>query len=244
MPLIEPTAHHVHLNAQNASEAANWYARHLGGSRHSGPGLEVLQIAQGPPLLFNEAAPSGPSQGTVADHLGVSVSKLEPVLEAMCADSGTFLNGPRVVGEGELKIAFLDDPFGCRLELMEDHDLYGAHHVHWLAPDPLAAAHALQEVIGGTVKQYNNMLPGLDLKTFWVLFRESTDALEPTVGRALDHIGLQITGLDQACETLEGASIQVLERGTRGGFHTAFFETTGGARIELIEPESPVNKAC
>jgi catechol 2,3-dioxygenase-like lactoylglutathione lyase family enzyme len=50
---------------------------------------------------------------------------------------------------GLFKLAFVQDPFGIKLELVEDAELLGFHHIHLRVPDPEAALAWYVQMFGG-----------------------------------------------------------------------------------------------
>ena len=50
---------------------------------------------------------------------------------------------------GLFKLAFVEDPWGTRIEVVQDPELLGLHHIHMRAPDPEEVFGWLQAKLGG-----------------------------------------------------------------------------------------------
>ena len=125
------------LNATEPDAAADWYAQHFGGELLDGDGGAVARFRAGrgtADLHWRGAEAPGPSIGTGLDHTGWSVDDLDEVHAALLADGATEFWTPRHFGPARLYISFVTDPWGAKIELLEDKDHPGFHHVHILGP--------------------------------------------------------------------------------------------------------------
>jgi hypothetical protein len=73
-------------------------------------------------------------------------------------------------------------------------------------------------------------------------FNKAAEAQLPTKGRAIDHFGLEVKGIEAFCEKLSGAGVKFetalhIVPGT--GVKSAFIVDPAGARIELTEGLPP-----
>jgi catechol 2,3-dioxygenase-like lactoylglutathione lyase family enzyme len=227
--------HHLHLTAPDPAAAADWYATQLGGSRRS-YGEYELAVFDGHFFTWYRGDDAERSHGSALDHFGWSVRDLEATMERLVAAGATALDGPRTVGEAQLKISFLDDPWGAKLELLEDSDLLGFHHVHVVVPEPETERGWWRERFGGETAEFKGLVPGLRHARHWMLFRQSADASAPTAGRAIDHLGLRIENLDAACGRLvERGDALESEPAAFGDNRFAFLSSPSGVRIELFQ---------
>jgi len=197
---------HLALNATDPAAAADWYARHLGGEAR-GPGAAAsggdsaaaVRFPAGPgaaELVWRQAESPGPSLGTGLDHTGWSVPNLDEVHAAMLADGATEFWTPRRFGPAGLYISFVTDPWGAKLELLEDGQHLGFHHVHILGPDPEEDRAWLLQRVPGRSQTFQNVLLAVHYGTMRILFRQTDDRLEPTAGRAIDHLVWATSGAD------------------------------------------------
>lgn len=188
---------HVALNASDAADAAGWYARHFGGVLIDGAategdrGLTAARFPAGAGTVefrWRDAEEPGPSSGTGLDHSGWSVDRLDELHAALLADGATEFLGPRHFGPAQLYISFVTDPWGARIELLEDANHPGFHHVHVLGPDCEADRAWLLERAPGRAETFQDLLLAVNYGTMRVLFRQTDDELAPTAGRAIDHL--------------------------------------------------------
>ena len=133
---------HVHLTAPNAREAVNWYSKHFGGTPGSFNRGDA-DVVEYPTdrvfygdlsVIFFEREPTGGSVGTGVDHIGFSMANVEEVAMNVLADGGQQI-GDFVEFSG-MKIAFVLDPWGTKIELIDDPDTRGLHHIHLSSPQP------------------------------------------------------------------------------------------------------------
>jgi catechol 2,3-dioxygenase-like lactoylglutathione lyase family enzyme len=233
---------HIHLNVPDAAAAAAWYEKHFNGNR----------IAEMPNrIMFGSTrlmflSPRGevpPSRGGAIDHIGFSVENIEAKVKELEAGGAT-VEGPIRDLPGIFKIAFAVDPWGTRLEVVQDPELLGLHHLHLTAADPAEMYTWLTEKLGGERGRMKNKLEGVKysapgFSTVWILVTRG-DA-QPSQGRAIDHIGWRSTDMKADLELLrgKGATIQTEPRNMtlQNGPPINYFYVMGpnGTRVEMVE---------
>ena len=142
---------------------------------------------------------------------------------------------------GKLKFGFIEDPWGTKIEVMQDPDLIGFHHIHLHVPDPAASQNWYSQAFGGEVTRFGGFLPAVKYENMWLIIQRGKDKA-PTKGRSVDHIGFSFTDLDSAVEnlasmgtTLEaGPMVMPLPDGSK--LKIAFLIDPDGVRIEIVEP--------
>ena len=77
------------------------------------------------------------SVGSVIDHYGISVPDIEAAMKKLDG-SGAKILSPVRDDTGLFKLAFIEDPFGVKVELVQDAEWPGFHHIHLRVPDPTA----------------------------------------------------------------------------------------------------------
>lgn len=187
---------HLALNASDPTAAAAWYAKHFGGApvdggTAEGGGMAAARFGAGAgtaELVWSGAEAPGPSMGTGLDHSGWSVEDLDAVHAAMLADGAEEFWAPRHFGPAKLYISFVTDPWGAKIELLEDANHPGFHHVHVLGPDCEEDRAWLLERAPGRAETFKDILLAVNYGTMRVLFRQTDDELAPTAGRAIDHL--------------------------------------------------------
>ncbi len=104
------------------------------------------------------------------------------------------------------------DPWGTRIELVEDGDYLGFHHVHLSSNDPAGTLAWYQKnVWGQKPPNCEEKLDGILLGDVWLLAARHTEGdPAPTRSRALDHIGFEMAGLAKAASKMrkQGVSFQ------------------------------------
>lgn len=227
--------HHLHLAAPDAAAAADWYATQLGGSRRT-VGPYELALFDGHFITWYQAEGAPRSHGSALDHFGWSVTDLEATMARMVEAGATALDGPRTVGDEQLKISFLDDPWGAKIELLEDADRLGFHHFHVVVPDPEAERAWWADRFGGEPGRFKGIVEGLKHPRYWTLFRQAQEAVAVTGGRAIDHIGLRVDDLDAVARDLaaRGDALEG-EPADFGPNRYVFLSSPSGVRIELFQ---------
>jgi catechol 2,3-dioxygenase-like lactoylglutathione lyase family enzyme len=112
-PMINaPLEHyHVHFFTSDPDALRAWYAKHFGASTTGVPGID---------FSFRKTdKPQAATKGRSLDHIGFEVKGLEAFTKKLEAEGVTFDSPFRDVPRIGLKIAFVLDPAGTRIELTE-----------------------------------------------------------------------------------------------------------------------------
>jgi catechol 2,3-dioxygenase-like lactoylglutathione lyase family enzyme len=111
--------HHVHLTAPGMEVVKQWYVKTFGavaGTRRDLPAA----MFNGSELDFLPAQmPAVPTKGRTLDHIGFEVKNLEAFCKKLEAGGVKFDAPYREMPNLGLKIAFILDPIGTRIELTE-----------------------------------------------------------------------------------------------------------------------------
>ena len=139
LALGQSTFTHVHLRVPDAWAAAHWYHTLVDGNlRVAGEsGMGAVRQANGSiSTMFDE--PRGrtalPSAGSAIDHFGFTVDDVDATVEKARSMGATIDTEPRD-GTTIARIAYIVDPWGTRMELLEDPDYPGMNHVHLMVND-------------------------------------------------------------------------------------------------------------
>src|SRR4029450_12368951 len=118
---------HVHINTPDTAAAANWYEKNFGGRRITeAPDRLMFGSTR---VMFLRKADAQPSAGSAIDHVGFSVADLDAALKTFEA-AGVKITSPARDVPGLFKLAFVEDPWGTRIEVVQDPGLLGLHHLH------------------------------------------------------------------------------------------------------------------
>jgi catechol 2,3-dioxygenase-like lactoylglutathione lyase family enzyme len=234
---------HIHLN-EPAAEASQWWEKNIpGGRRHTEAPNRIMYGAVR--LMFLTPRSSGGSDGSVIEHIGFSVADLDATMKALAA-IGTKVIEPVKDTPGLYKTALIEDPWGTRVQLVQDRELVGLHHVQLRSPDPGAASQWLLDTFGGERAKIHGQIDAVKyagvpgFTAVYIVAAKGTSA--PSQGRAIDHIGWR--SLDTIAGTkamLEGKKVQLTSQPSPlnlpNGPSINFFYVAGpdGTRIELVE---------
>jgi len=240
--------HHVHITGASPSEGVRWYTRHL----DCEPVADRPDAADcdGAELIFMVQPTMGSTQGTGVNHIGFSYPDLDAKMAELEAvgvrGSGVrlqrFPDGSTVRDiPGLFKIGFIFDPWGTRIEMVEDDEYLGFHHIHLSATDPAATLAWYQDVFGGEPASLRGMLDGLRFGDVWVLASDHGEGTPATTrGRALDHIGFVVPDLDATAAEMRQKGITFQEEpavpeGGRTSAKRAFIVGPDNVRLAVVE---------
>lgn len=118
--LAVPIEHfHVHFYAADVDALRAWYAKHFGAAAPTATNANAMGVP-GMSFSFRKTdAPQAATKGRSLDHIGFEVKDLEAFCKKLAADGVTFEIPFRDVPGVGLKLAFLIDPAGTRIELTE-----------------------------------------------------------------------------------------------------------------------------
>jgi catechol 2,3-dioxygenase-like lactoylglutathione lyase family enzyme len=222
---------HLHLNSKDPEGQARFWIDVLGAKRAKLGNLDVFKLP-GVLVMLKASDPSGPSEGTVVNHVGVKVRDLAGALAR--AESAKV-----EIASRNAKQAMLVAPGGLRVELTEDPA--GAavenHHIHFYATDVEKMRQWYVDTFGARPGKRGKFeaadLPGVNLS-----FTPVDSAPAGTKGRALDHIGFEVRGLEAFVKKLEASGIKfdvAYRRIPALNLAVAFFTDPWGTYIELTE---------
>lgn len=235
---LEAKYHHVHLNVTDAAAGSKWYAEMLGGQAKKVGFFSATGFGK-TTLIFFQAKPGFEgSRGSVVDHIGFSFLDLAAKLKQL-ADAKVEIVSP-IEQEGPIKYAFIKDPWGTLIELVEDPEIEGFHHVHLAVTDPAAALAWYQQAFGGESARFAGLIPGIRNGDVWLLVKKVDKPLAATKGRSIDHLSWAYADLDEAAKQLKTYGVKFeSEPFAFGTGKIAFVVDPNGVRIELVGPASP-----
>src|SRR6267154_628754 len=226
---------HVHLAAPDQAAAVEWYRKNLGGQL-SAEGKDRVTFGK-TRFIFLKAEAAKPSAGTAIDHIGFSFADLDAKMKELEAAGVKIVTPVRDV-PGLFKLGFIEDPWGVKIEVVQDPETLGFHHIHLRAPDPAVSLAWYKERFGGDTAKLKGRIDGLKYGDVWVLVAKG-DAT-PSVGHALDHVGWRVPDLEKILDDLKAKNIKVLQGPTAltlatGVVHYSFVEDPAGTKIEIVQ---------
>jgi catechol 2,3-dioxygenase-like lactoylglutathione lyase family enzyme len=232
---------HVHLAAPDQAKAVEWYQKMLGG-QPTPEGKDRLLFGK-TRFIWMKSEAAQPSANTAIDHIGFSFADVEARMKELQA-AGVKVVAPLRDAPGLVKVGLVEDPWGVKIELLQDTQALGFHHIHLLVPDPAASLAWYRERFGGQQDKLKGILDGLRFGDVWVLFARG--AAVPSSGHAIDHVGWRVTSLEKTLEDLKG--IKVVQGITNlqlatGPIRYSFVEDPFGTKIELVQRQiSPAQR--
>ena len=145
----ESTFTHVHIRVPDTAAAAAWHEELMGGEvRPGGPGPFIHYSNGFVGTMSNDGEVAPPSDEGVIDHFGIAVADV-PATVTKARDMGAQVMTEPQEGITAPVIAFIEDPWGVRIELVEDPVYSGVNHIHLFAADPDAVRDWFLAVFGG-----------------------------------------------------------------------------------------------
>lgn len=233
---------HIHLNVPDPAAAANWYEKNFGGKRITEAPDRLMYGSTR--FMFLRKADATPSAGSSVDHVGFSFADLDAKMRELEANGVKVVTPVREVA-GLFKLGFVEDPWGTRIEVVQDPELLGLHHIHLRGPDTDAMFTWLLEKFGGERTKLKGRLDAIKYRgngfsDMWILIQAGPSV--PSIGHAIDHIGWRSTGpLADTINGLRAKGVTVtseprplpLPNGPTINF--AYVDGPAGARVELVE---------
>jgi catechol 2,3-dioxygenase-like lactoylglutathione lyase family enzyme len=224
---------HIHVNTADIGTQKKFWIDALGAKAVKLGNLEGVGMP-GAVILFKGSAPSGPTEGSTINHIGVFVPSLEGFPGKLDAQHLKYTKNPNG------RQIMIDGPDGLKVELTADPAVtvpVRFHHIHFYTADPLAIqawyAEKFAAKPGKRAAWEAGDLPGANLT-----YTKATEAVAPSINRAVDHIGFEVRGLEAFCKKLEAAGVKFeipYRKVPQLGLSIAFLTDPWGTRIELTE---------
>jgi lactoylglutathione lyase len=233
---IAPIVDHIHLNVPDQAKGVEWYQKFFGGTPTSeAPDRLMFGDTR---LIFLRSANGQPSTGSAIDHIGFSFTDLDAKMKELEAGGVKVVTPVREV-QGLFKLGFVEDPWGTRIEVMQDPSKLGLNHIHLRAPDPAATLAWYKQKFGGESAKLGDRIDGLRYGGVWLLVQRG-DAV-PSDGHAIDHIGWRTTNLAAKALQLKAQNVRFtteprpLKLAGGATVNYAYLEGPEGAKIELVQ---------
>src|SRR5262249_48614223 len=233
---ILPLLDHIHLNVPDQAKGVEWYQKYFGGQPTTeAPDRLMLGETR---LIFLKNDKGQPSTGSALDHLRFSVADLDAKMKELEAAGVKVVTPARDVA-GLFKLAFVEDPWGTRIEVVQDSEKLGLHHVHLRAPDPAAALAWYKEKFGGDSAKLKDRIDGLKFGGVWILAQRGDAA--PSEGHAIDHIGWRTNDLAAKATEYKAQGVKFtteprpLRLASGVMVNYAYVEGPAGAKVELVQ---------
>ncbi len=228
------TYDHVHFGVPDPAKAVEWYTKYMGGQPGpAGEPNERLLVGKTRFIFLRNDNPQ-PSAGSAVDHIGMSFPDVDAKMKEFEAAGIKIVQPVRDV-PGLFKLGFIEDPWGTKIEILQDPETLGFHHVHLRAPDPEAALKWYVEMFGGEHAKLEGRIDGVKYGDVWVLAQKG-DAT-PSEGHAIDHIGWRTTmDLGAKATELKAKGVKFTTEPTPiRNIHMSYVEGPAIVKIELLQ---------
>jgi 4-hydroxyphenylpyruvate dioxygenase-like putative hemolysin len=199
----------------------------LGGTRAKfGPqGVDMVKFPD-VYIFFRKQAPTGPTRGTTLDHIGFAVPNVAEVAARAVANGFQRTVG-REPGPGQTAapptagnygmFEYLIGPDGVKVELVTNMDPNPPpikhHHVHFVNKQFVEMQQWYMKTFNATLRPgQTDFFIGADLPGVGYMLNFFSwlpdEPLVGTEGRAIDHVGFEVRGLEAFCKELEKKGVQ------------------------------------
>jgi len=246
---------HYHLNVTSIAEHRRFWVDTLGGKAAKVGSVEAIEFPD-VYLLLHEAAPSGPTRGTTFDHIGFAVPDV-PALTTKVVANGYALTVGREPPPGETaapptagnygRFSYLVGPDGVKVELVTnaaaDAPPITHHHVHFVNRQFVEMQQWYMRAFNATLREgQTDFFIGADLPGVGYMLNFFSwlpaEQLVGTAGRAVEHVGFEVRGLEAFCAELERKGIELAKPYRRDealGLAVATIVDPWGTVLELTE---------
>ena len=225
--------HNVHLRVADPPKAIEWYTKYLGATVAPPPYSVMFGKTY---VAFVKTDHQQPSEGSVIDHIGISYPDLNAKMKDFEA-GGAKIVQPVRDAPGLFPFAYIEDPWGVKIEVVQDPAQLGFHHVHLRVKDPDATLKWFEENFGGERGKLGGRVDGVRYGGVWVFAAGAgSDTPVPSGDRAIQNMAIQVANVDAAATLFKSRNIKtVVEPRSLGMLRYAFFEDSNGVRIEIVE---------
>ena len=221
----------VHIRVADPAKAVEWYVKYLGATT---PAAGQIYFGKSLIAVVKTTNPL-PSTGSVIDHIGLSYADIDTKVKEAEAGGAKVIAAPKEA-PGIFRYAYIEDPWSVKIELVQDTEMLGFHHVHLSVTDPAATLAWYRDNFGGEPAKLRGKLDGLRYGGIWLFAAKSKDQPAPSADRAVMSFGLRVSNIEEATAVLQarGVKFPVLPR-QLGNLWYAFAEDPNGARVELLQ---------
>ena|SRR5579871_359011 len=228
---------HVHMFINDpAAEKKIWVD--LLGARPTNTGVLELMSVPGAMVIASkgQTPPTGGSDGSTVPYVSFRTRSYADTKAKLVSANVTF-----VKDDAKAKMLLAEFPEKVRFEFVEDASLQtpiAFHHVEIASMNPKSLQAWYMKMFSGTAgkrgKAVTAVFPGGEVD-----FVKANGPGAPTKGRALDHIGFEVKGLEAFCKKLDAGGTKfdlpytVLP--ALGGLQISYLIDPEGTRIELTE---------
>jgi lactoylglutathione lyase len=222
---------HMHFNAADPAVAVEWYLANLDAKHGAGPDRVVIGRTI---FAFAKLENAPPSAGGAIDHVAFSVADVDAKMKTLQSAGAKTITPARDV-PGMPRAGVVQDPFGVKIEILQDPEARGFHHIHLRVPDPQATLKWYVDTFGGERMKWK----GLDTVKYTnpavLVLADKGDDAAPSMGRAIDHLGWAVTDVAAKVGDLTSKGLKTVAPRAVRNLTVGFVEGPGGVRIEMVQ---------
>ena len=225
----------IHLGVPDPEAAARWYVQHFDAS--PGDNTDRIWFGRTRAIFLKNATPA-PSRGSAIDHFALSYPDVAAKVASLEA-TGVTVTTPVNDAPGLGRNAYVADPWGATIQLVEEPGPSSFHHVHLQVPDPSQTRQWYVERFGGEQASLKGKVDGIKYGDVWVLIDKGT--VQPSRGHTIDHIGWRMPDLIARADDFRRQGLTFTtepQPGPPGAFSPvlmSFAEDPWGVKIELLQ---------
>jgi catechol 2,3-dioxygenase-like lactoylglutathione lyase family enzyme len=234
------TMGHVLLNVSDVAAHREFWTKHFDAKPVTVGTLEGVTVP-GVVVLFRLQPRTGPSEGTVINHMGLKLNKLAD-FTARFDKAGLKYDPPRI-GREKTPQTYVTGPDTFRMELVEDSRIPApavSHHLHYWLEQPLEVKkwYVQKLLLTPTMRgpYESGDVPGMNLTL--APLGSQKGAGVPMKGRLMDSIGFDVPNLKTYVDRIaaNGVTFDVpYGRDAELGLMSATLTDPWGATIRLTE---------
>ena len=238
---------HVHLVVKDVDAHKQFWVGIMGGTLVKNGPLELIQFPGVYVMLRRPRPPSSRPPAAIVNHFGFTVKDMPAALAKWKAAN---LKIEPTENPNEV---YVHAPDGIRLEVYGEPALptpVSMNHIHYNAPDIPGIKAWYVKAFGANPGRRPciaclsrpAMIEAGDLPGVNLSFSGTRNPVGPTKGRSLDHIGFDVTNLEEFVKTLEARGIKIdapIRQVPNSKVKVAFLSDPWGTYIELTEGLAP-----
>jgi catechol 2,3-dioxygenase-like lactoylglutathione lyase family enzyme len=244
---------HHHLNVTDLSAHRKFFVDTLGGHPVAvGPAADAIVAFPNALIVLRQQTPTGGTKGTTVNHFAFGVPDIRAMVDRVKAagwpmitraetpPTQEVLDDLAFMVDQQTDVAFTMAPDDTKIEFIEIKSQtapVALHHIHFLTPQVPEMKAWYVQVLDATPGKRGNFeaadLPGVNLT-----YSAAPAAVAGTRGRALDHIGFEVSNLLAMCRKLESLGIPLDTMAAHDpslNVDSAFLTDPWGTYVELTE---------
>jgi len=237
---------HVHLLVQDVDAQKQFWVSEMGGTLVKNGPVELIQFP-GVFIMLRKGEPSAPPAGSIVNHFGFIVKDMPAALAKWKAAN---LKIEPTENPNEVYVVA---PDGIRVEVYGEPALptpVSMNHIHYSPIDIPAIKAWYVKAFGanpgrrpcvGCISK-PAMIEADDLPGVNLSFSPGRNPPLPTKGRSIDHIGFEVSNLEEFVRSLEARGIHIeapIRQVPNTKLKVAFLTDPWGTYIELTEGLAP-----